>query len=191
MLEVALEKFPLRQTLDPDLPCAIRPMAPGDESAFRDFHTVIPEREQLYIRSRIKDGSLFREWMADPGQHLPLLLFIDGRLAAMGSLHQRLGGWKRHIGQVHFLTHPDYRGLGLIDRLLVEIIEIARHGGLTRLESEINGERTAAIEAMAAAGFKELVRLPDYIQDMNAQYHDYVLLGMELVASFENLGAGD
>lgn len=193
MLEVALEKLPVRSTLRDGTPVSIRSMEVGDEPVFREFHKVIPDREQLFIKSRIKDGSLFREWMSDPksGQHLALLLFIDGRLAAMGSLHQRMGGWKRHIGQVYFLTHPDYRGMGLIDELLKEIIDIARHGGLTKLESEINGERESAIESMAAAGFKELIRLPNYIQDMSAQYHDYVLMGMELIASFENLGAGD
>jgi GNAT superfamily N-acetyltransferase len=193
MIETVIEKFPVRATLIDGTPCSIRPLEAGDEAAFRDFHAVIPDREQLYIKNRIKDGSLFREWMADStrGEHLPLVAHIDGRLAATGSLHQRLGGWKRHIGKVHFFTHPDYRGLGLIDRLLDEIIELARHSGLTRLESELNGERISAIESLASVGFRELARLPDYIQDMSAQPHDYVLMGMELVASHENLGAGD
>ncbi len=83
------------------------------------------------------------------------------------------------------------RGLGLIDRLVAEFITIARQCGLTRLESEINGEREVAIQSMAAAGFEELVRLPESIQDMEAEFHDYVLLGMRLVASFECLGTGD
>ena len=59
------------------------------------------------------------------------------------------------------------------------------------MESELNGERETAIESMAAAGFDELVRLPNYIRDMQAQPHDYVLMGMSRGASFENLGAGD
>ncbi|MBL9151473.1 MAG: GNAT family N-acetyltransferase [Verrucomicrobiales bacterium] len=193
MIETVIDRFPVRTALTDGTPCTIRPLERGDETAFREFHAVIPDREQLYIKSRIQDGSLFREWMADASrlEHLPLVAHVDGRLAATGSLHQRAGGWKRHIGKVHFLTHPDYRGLGIIDRLLDEIVELARHSGLTRLESELNGERTSAIQSMAAAGFRELVRLPDYIQDMRAQFHDYVLMGMDLIASYENLGAGD
>jgi len=68
---------------------------------------------------------------------------------------------------------------------------VAKHGGLTRLEAELNGEREVAIKAMAAVGFSELVRLPNYIQDMSGDYHDYVLLGMELLPSEETLGVGD
>jgi hypothetical protein len=79
----------------------------------------------------------------------------------------------------------------LIDHLLSIIVEVSAELGLTKLESEINGERKVAIESMATAGFKELVRLPDYIRDMRAESHDYVLMGMNLVASYENLGAGD
>ena len=193
MLELALEKFPVRTILSDEAPCSIRLLELGDEVPFRDFHTVIPDREQLFLRNQIKDGTLFREWLADQEseEHLPLLAFVDGRIAGMGYLNQRLGGWKRHIGVVTFLTHPDYRGLGLINLLLEEIIEMARHCGLTKLESELNGDRVSAIEALATSGFKEVVRIPDYVRDMKANHHDYVLMGMELVASFENLGAGD
>ncbi|MDF1858702.1 MAG: GNAT family N-acetyltransferase [Verrucomicrobiales bacterium] len=193
MIELVVERFPVRVELSDGTACTIRMMQDGDEPGFRDFHAVIPEEEQLFIRSRIKDGSLFREWMSDPesGEHIPLMAFVDGKLVATGSLHQRLGGWKRHIGKVHFLTHPDYRGLGLIDHLLSIIVEVSAELGLTKLESEINGERKVAIESMATAGFKELVRLPNYIRDMRAESHDYVLMGMSLVAAYENLGAGD
>ncbi len=193
MLEQVLDRFPTRGVLRDGSPFSIRPPEAGDEVAFRDFHQFIPEREQLFVRSQIQDGSLFRELTGDPSfeDQLPLLAFIDGRMVALGLLRQRIGGWKRHIGKVFFLTHPDYTGLGLIDQLLEQIIDSARHCGLTKLESELNGEREAAIASMAAVGFRELVRLPGYIQDMQAEYHDYVVMGMELIAPFEFLGAGD
>lgn len=193
MLDVALEKYPVRTTLSDGTPCSIRPMEANDEPAFKQLHELIPDQEQTFIKNRIRDGTLFREWMSDPEfhEHLPLLAFVDGRAAAMGSLHRRPGGWKRHIGRVYFLTSSDHKGMGLIDKLLDEIVELSQHCGLTRLESELNGERESAIRAMGAVGFKELMRLPDYIQDMSAEYHDYVLMGLELVPEFENLGVGD
>lgn len=193
MLDLLKDQFPVRFTLPDGAPCTIRPIATEDEPAFRGFHEVIPEEEQLFIRSQIKDGSLFRKWMADREsiQHFALLAFVDGRLVAMGSLHQRPGGWKRHIGRVYFLTHPDFRGLGILDQLLAVLVKISTQIGLTKLESELNGERKVALESMAAIGFQELVRLPNYIRDMQAVPHDYVLMGMNLFAEYKNLGAGD
>jgi len=193
MPDYTLDRFPVSPTLRDGSACIIRPITEADEDAFQEFHSVIPERECLFIRSQIRDGSLFRQWSGDLEfeMNLPLLAFIDGQISAMGVLQQRPGGWKRHIGKVHFLTHPDYVGLGLIDVVVEQIVESARQYGLVRLESELNGERESAISAMTSAGFTELVRLPNYIQDMNAENHDFVLMGMELIASFENLGTGD
>lgn len=193
MIELLGGKLPRTIDLSGGLVGTLRWMERADEAAFREFHSVIPEEEQLFIKSRIRDGSLFHEWMdtADTSEHLALLAFVDGRLVAMGSLHQRMGGWKRHIGKVYFLTHPDYRGLGLLEALLAELVIVAKHFGLTKLESELNGERTVAIESLAAMGFTELARLPDYVRDMKAQPHDYVLMGRDLVPAYENLGTGD
>jgi GNAT superfamily N-acetyltransferase len=193
MLELILEKYPLQRQLNDGSDCTVRLMKAADETAFRDFHDVIPDRDQLFIKNRIKDGSLFRQWMTEPQveEFVPLLAFVGQDLAAIGVLGQRLGGWKRHIGKLYFLTHPAFTGRGLIDLLRDEIVDVSRHCGLTRLESELNGERRSAIESMAAVGFRELLRLPNYIQDMQAEYHDYVLMGMDLIPEYENLGAGD
>lgn len=193
MLELVYDQFPIRCSLRDGSPCSIRLMNEQDEPVFREFHSIIPEENQLFIRSKIKDGSLFNEWMANPetGEHLALLTFVDGQLVAIGSLHQRQGGWKRHIGKVYFLTHPDFRGQGLINLLLDPIVAIAGNLGLTQLDSELNGERETAIESLGSVGFSELVRLPDYIRDMKARPHDYVLMGKNLVPDYENLGTGD
>ncbi len=193
MLEEILEEYPKRIELKDGSPCSIRLPQATDEAMFCAFHRVLPEREQLFVHNQIRDGSLFRQWTADTSfeSNLPLLALVDGQLTAMAILRQRPGGWKRHIGRVSFLTHPDYHGKGLIDALLDEMVTAARHSGLIKLESELNGERASAIESMVAAGFEELVRLPNYVQDMQAESHDYVLMGIHLIPDYEDLGVGD
>ena len=47
------------------------------------------------------------------------------------------------------------------------------------------------MDALAKAGFSELVRLPMYVQDMQQAYHDYVLMGMNLAPNQDLLSAGD
>ena len=70
-------------------------------------------------------------------------------------------------------------------------MEAATHAGLTRLEAEVNGERKNTVLSFIKCGFVELLRLPDYLRDMQAQPHDYVLMGMSLAVNYENTGAGD
>jgi GNAT superfamily N-acetyltransferase len=192
MIEIALEKFPVTCSLD-DIEITIRPLQEKDESAFGEFFMAIPEEERLFIKHRITDGALFHEWCQeiDYEVNLPLLALAGDRIVGDGTLHQRSGGWKRHIGLVSVLTLPDFRGKGIVDLLIAEMVEIARHAGLAKLEAEFNGERKAGMKAFGKVGFTELVRLPDYVQDMHRNNHDYVLMGMDLIADEELLGAGD
>ena len=74
---------------------------------------------------------------------------------------------------------------------MVRILDVAKHAGLTKLEAEFNGERKNTMLSFNKCGFIELVRLRDYLQDMQAQPHDYVLLGMNLTTDLEYAGAGD
>lgn len=118
-------------------------------------------------------------------------MFHGQKIIGEATLHQRLGGWKRHIGLITLLTHPDYRGRDVSKILVSELIDIARHGGLRRLEAEVNGERKIALSILAQLGFSKLMDLPDYVVDMKAVTHDYVLLGMELKVDDEYAGVGD
>ncbi len=192
MIEIALDNFPVRHALTNGVQCMIRPLQPDDAAAFKRFNDIISERERFLMKHRIKDDEL-EEWCHDLDfdKRLPLLAFADGEIVGYAVLHQRPGGWKRHIGMVDALVHPNFRGKGVLRALLNDLVEIARHGGLTRLEAEFNGERKNTILSFGKCGFVELVRLPDYLQDMSAQPHDYVLMGLDLSVDHEYAGAGD
>ncbi len=135
---------------------------------------------------------MIREWCrdADYEQNLPLLMLHGSKIIGEINLHQRLGSWKRHVGIVTVLTHPDYRGRDVAKTLAEEIVLVARHLGLKKLESELNGERKVAIRALELIGFQELSRLSDYVIDMQNRPRDYVILGMDLRVAEEYAGVG-
>jgi GNAT superfamily N-acetyltransferase len=146
----------------------------------------------MFIKHRVGDAQVIRDWCRniDLGRNLPLLAFIDGKIAGDATLHQQLGGWKRHIGRVSVLVLPQYRGRGLARALVTEIVAIARGVGLEKVEAEFIGEQTAAIKMFALLGFSNLVRLPEYVKDMQAVRHDYVLMGLNLKTDEEYAGVG-
>ncbi|MBL9113887.1 MAG: GNAT family N-acetyltransferase [Verrucomicrobiaceae bacterium] len=193
MLEFALDKFPVSHTLSNGVSFETRPLKPEDEAAYEDFYNSLSEMEKFLIKHRHPGHDLFAaaEDVSNFEERLPLLAFVGDKVVAHASLHQRPGGWKRHVGMVGVLVHPDYRGIGLVKRIIDDLIEIAQHCGLTKLEAEFNGERKRAINDFLECGFRELVRLPDYLLDNEARPHDWVLLGMSTVTSVENAGAGD
>jgi ribosomal protein S18 acetylase RimI-like enzyme len=191
-LEIALESYPKNVVLKAGLSCLLRPLETTDETAFYDFFQAVPEQERMFIKHRIADHSVIQNWCQeiDLGRKLPLLAWAGSQIVGTCTLHQQLGGWKRHIGRVSVLVHPQFRGRGLARTMVSEMIVIARDTGLEKVEAEFIGEQQAAMKMFGLLGFHTLVRLADYVKDMQAVSHDYILMGLELETAEEYASAG-
>ena len=181
-LEVALFDYPKDLELKDGFKCVLRPLESPDEMAFHEFFLAVPTDERMFIKHRVTDPAIIQDWCQniDLGRNLPLLAVFEGRVIAAATLHQHLGGWKRHIGRVSVLVHPGFRGRGLARALVTDIVEIARHVGLEKVEAEFIGEQAAAMKMFGLFGFLPLHRLSDYVKDVEGGTHDYFLLGLDL-----------
>jgi GNAT superfamily N-acetyltransferase len=152
----------------------------------------IPEPERMFIKHRVTEIETIRDWCLnlDYGRNLPLVALMGGKIVGDATLHQQLGGWRRHIGRVSVLVHPQHRGRGLATALVSEIVDVARQVGLEKVEAEFIGEQAAAIKMFALLGFSELSCLENYVKDMQAVPHDYILMGLELKTDEEYTSAG-
>lgn len=192
LLQDALEKYPLSLALRDGTPVTVRPLNRRDDVKLQKFFLTVPEEERLFVKQPITDRTLFHQWCRQPDfeRNLPLLMLHGKKVIGEATLHQRGGGWKRHIGLITLLTHPEYRGRDVSKVLVTELIYLARQCGLRKLEAEVNGERKIALQVLAQLGFNELMRQPDYVMDMKAVTHDYVLMGRTLKQEEEYAGLG-
>jgi GNAT superfamily N-acetyltransferase len=191
-LESVVEDYPKTITLKGGSPCVLRPLEATDEFSFHEFFLAVPLSERLFIKHPVTDPELILQWCQhiDLGHNFPLLALGEGQVIGDATLHQQLGGWKRHIGRISLLVHPRFRRRGLARALVTEIIHIARHVGLEKVEAEFFGEQEPAIKMFALLGFSTLVRLPQYVKDMETIAHDYVLMGLDLKTDEEYAGMG-
>ena len=58
------------------------------------------------------------------------------------------------------------------------------------MEAEFIGKQEGGIKMFSLLGFSTLVRLPEYVKDMQAISHDYILMGLDLVTDEEYAGMG-
>jgi GNAT superfamily N-acetyltransferase len=191
-IELELQKFPKTVKLKDGAKAALRPLRRDDEKELHQLFLGIPEQERMFIKHRVQDIAVIRDWCQniDYGRNLPLVGLLGDKIAGVATLHQQLGGWRRHIGRVSVLVHPQFRGRGLARMLVAEIVDIARSAGLEKLEAEFIGEQAAGIKMFALLDFRELLRLEDYVKDMQAISHDYILMGLELKTDEEYTSAG-
>ena len=191
-LELEIQKFPKKITLKDGWQPTLRPLRKDDEKKFHQFFLAVPEAERMFIKHRVTEQEVIRDWCQniDLGRNFPLLAISESKIIGDATLHQQLGGWRRHIGRVSVLVLPQYRGRGLARAMITEIVQLARNLGLERIEAEFIGEQEAAIQMFAMLGFSNLVRLEDYVKDMQAISHDYVLMGLNLKVDEEYAGVG-
>ena len=191
-IELELQKFPKVIALKDGTKATLRPLRRDDEEDFHQLFLGIPEPERMFIKHRVTEIEVIRDWCQniDYGRNLPLVALMGGKIVGDATLHQQLGGWRRHIGRVSVLVHPKFRGRGLARALVSEIIDIARSAGLERVEAEFIGEQEAAFKMFALLGFSQLLRLENYVKDMQAISHDYILMGLDLLTDEEYAGAG-
>ena len=191
-IELELQQFPKHVRLKENKRAILRPLEKTDEKDFHNFFLDIPEQERMFIKHRVTDIEVIHAWCnnIDYGRNLPIVALVGGRIVGVATLHQQLGGWKRHIGRISVLVHPEFRGRG-IGKTLVELtIDIARQAGLEKVEAEFIGEQETAIRMFAMLGFSHLLELEEYVKDMQAVAHDYILMGMELKTDEEYAGVG-
>lgn len=191
-LEFALDEYAREIQCGNDLQCVVRPLESADENRFHEFFLAMPGHELMFIKHRVTDPAVIHDWCQniDLGRNLPLLALRDGKIIGVATLHQQLGGWRRHIGRVSVHIHPDFRGRGLARELVNEVVEIARQCGLEKVEAEFIGKQEGGIKMFSLLGFSTLVRLPEYVRDMQAIPHDYILMGLDLVTDEEYAGMG-
>ena len=191
-LESALEDFPKTVAFKENLQCRVAPLQPDHAKAFHNFFLAMPPNELMFIKHRVTEPAIIRDWCEniDLGRNLPLLAMSAEDIIGVATLHQQLGGWRRHIGRVSVHVHPSYRGRGLAKALVMDAIDIARQCGLEKLEAEFIGKQEGAMRMFSLLGFSKLVQLPDYVKDMQSISHDYVLMGLELMTDEEYAGMG-
>ena len=191
-IELEVQKFPKKIVLKDNFQATLRPLKKDDEKKFHQFFLEVPGEERMFIKHRVTEPEAIREWCQsiDLGRNFPLLAVADQKIIGCATLHQQLGGWKRHIGRVSVLVLPRFRGRGLARAMIKEISSISRNLGLERLEAEFIGEQEAAIKMFAMLGFSNLARFEDYVKDMQAVSHDYVLMGLTLKVDEEYAGVG-
>jgi ribosomal protein S18 acetylase RimI-like enzyme len=190
-VELELQTFSKTARLKDGTQAVLRPLRRDDEKQLHQLFLDTPEQERMFIKHRVQDIGVIRDWCQniDYGRNLPLVGLLGGKITGLATLHQQLGGWKRHIGRVSVLVHPAARGRGLARMLVGEILDIARRSGLEKVEAEFIGEQAAGMKMFALLDFQELSRLEDYVKDMQAIPHDYILMGLDLKTDEEYASA--
>ena len=190
--ELALKEIATDFTTDDGVEVQIRTIQSSDEKVLLGFFKNLPQPELMFFKHRVTDANVIKGWCENIvlDVNLPLMAFDEGKIVAVATLHQNKGGWKRHIGRISCSVLPKYRQKGIAGQLVQELVDIGRMAGLQKVEAEFIDKQEGGQKMFALLGFTHLVKLEEYVQDMQAINHDYVLMGMDLKTDEEYAGMG-
>lgn len=156
----------------------LRPMVQEDREKLLAFFQGLDAHDLLYLRSDVRDPAVIDRWVnnIDYRRAFPLIAETQGRIVGDATLHMRLMGWKRHVGNVRVVVAKDYQGKGLGTLLINELVELAGEYGLEKLIAEIHLQAHNALAAFKSAGFSTKAVFEDLVKDVTGRSSDLVVM---------------
>ncbi len=175
---ISLERYPKDIALRDGTRLSLRPMVAEDAGALWAFLAELPAIDKAHIREDVDRRDAVERWARslDYDSTLPILAFLDGRIAGTVTLFRNTSGWKRRIGIVRILIAPDFRHRGLGTALIREVRHLGEKGALVYLVAEVIEEQQDAIRALERMGFERAVVYRNYANDRAGRLHDLVVL---------------
>ncbi|MFC2172045.1 GNAT family N-acetyltransferase [Acidobacteriota bacterium] len=170
--------FPMSIRLADGTPGIIRPLEERDAKSLFDMFKSLKSESRKYLYDNVSDFSVVEGWCRNKNycSVLPLILEVDSKIVADGTLHRRPNGPLRHVGRIRVVVKEDYRDYGF-GRALVEIlIDCARTAGLKLLSCTLADEETTTIKRLEELGFHAASTIPDYLMDPDGNTHSMITM---------------
>lgn len=173
-----LTKYPKTVKLKDGTPVVIRPLEHGDFDQLFNFFGTLPEEDRLFLRHDVRDPAVVRQWTEDLNMErvIPLVALDCDVVVADGSLHIDPHEWMRHVGHIRMVTARSHRNKGLGGLITRELVTLATHHNLEKLQAHIIEDNTGAIKMLKAVGFEKEAVLKGMVKDRTWKSRDLVIM---------------
>jgi L-amino acid N-acyltransferase YncA len=153
-------------------------MEPDDAPHLLSFYRSLPAEDLLYLRADVIQPEAMDRWVEglDSGQMFHLLAGYRGRIIADGELDYPYYGWSQHVGELRLVVDREFRGSGLSQLLVQELLEISLEEQLLKVMVQMTVDQRAAIGLFSRLGFQHEATLKHHVQDQHGQLRDLVIM---------------
>ena len=143
--------FPMQIILKDGTPGFIRPLEERDaKKLFQMFQSLKPE-SRMFLYDDVTNFSIVEEWAKNKDYRtvLPLILEVEDKIVADGTLHRRTSGPLRHVGRIRVVIRDDFQGHGVgrtITEILISCAQSARLKLLSCTLAEREGDQIKLLE---------------------------------------------
>ncbi len=175
---MSLTKYPKQLTLRDGQSVVVRPLERGDFERLWAFFQGLPAESRIYSRHDLSDPAVSRRWTENINldRVIPLVALSGDTLVADGTLHISARGWMKHVGRVRLTIAPSHQGVGLGSLIARELVSLAEHRGLEKLQANVIEGNTAVVRLFERVGFEKVAVLKDLVRDQNGRNQNLAIM---------------
>jgi ribosomal protein S18 acetylase RimI-like enzyme len=173
-----LTQYPKQMNLRNGQSVAIRPLEKGDFEPLSAFFLALPAEDKIYLRHDVADPAIIRQWTEriDLEHVIPLVAVADDAIVADGTLHVSTHGWMQHVGHIRLVIARSHQRLGLGTLLARELVNLAEHRGLEKLQAHVIEGNAGAVRMFERVGFEKAAVLKDLVKDQNGRHQNLAVM---------------
>lgn len=181
--------FPQTYKLKNGKEVTIRPLEPQDEEALNEFFASLPEAELSYFRTDVRNPETIRGWIEnlDHKWRVRLVVFFEDQIIAEWAVLHRDHGWTRHVCEFRGMIHPDWRGLGLGNMLMYDLLTIAHELEKEKVIIEVLAQQKLVIQRFEKIGFQREALFKNHVKDSRGRVSDLIVMSMELEPAWKKM----
>lgn len=185
-----LEEYPKKVTLKNGKQVTLRPLVKKDKRKLIDFFSRIPLEDRMFLKEDVTDENVIESWIKnlDYNRVIPIIAETDdGRITGDATLHMRVFGWTRHVGEIRIVTDREFRRQHLGFLLAREIFHLAMSLKLEKVVAEMMENQYAAIKVFNALGFSKEAVLENHVMDLNGNKHNLIIMSQNVASLWEKI----
>jgi len=152
-----------------------------------NFFQKLPEGDRQYLRVDVTKEDVVNRRMKqdDLHQHHRLVAIDNDKIVADATIYMEVYNWKKHLGEIRVIIHPDYRRKGLGTILIRELYVLANLLGIQILYVNIMEVQQGAQNIFSKLGFKKEIIKRGHVKDLNGKKHDLIIMSSNLKELWE------
>ncbi len=118
--------------------------------------------------------------MCDDAENLLLVARVGRRVVGMGLLMQPTPAVLHHTAELSIAVHPDHRRRGVARRLIETLLPAGARRGVELVRAWVASPNGASRTLIERAGFQEMARLQDELQNPDSRRCDVIVYSQEV-----------
>jgi RimJ/RimL family protein N-acetyltransferase len=161
----------------------------SDIDAAINFFNRLPVEERDHLWNDPSDKSIIVGWTrpTSVSRIIPIAVLEGSKIISIWTLGFGEHGWTRHLGYVWGIVDPAYRRAGVATIVVHELLRMANELEMERVVIELVTQQKGPITHFTNVGFTKAATLHEWVKDRRGNYHDLVVLTMELEPAWRKM----